>query len=116
MSEKSRFHEVLSFEEVEGSVQLMTNDILIAAVKGELDLNLVASSELASRGFDSAGKWIGFPQAKQLHSARIEKKEWTVDQEKRIKQLRMEAEDMAAENRRLEAENTRLLKAAGKLK
>ena len=39
-----------------------------------------------------------------------------VDQEKEIKQLKMEAEDMAAENRQLEAENTRLLRAAGKLK
>ena len=36
--------------------------------------------------------------------------------QRKIKELEMEAEDMAAENRRLEAENTRLLRAAGKLK
>jgi len=117
---KSNFHETLSYDDVEGSIGLMKNAVVIAAVKGDLDLNLLASYELANRGLNGSGIWVGFDEAKRLHSARVEKKEWVKPSFKtrtaKVKQLEMEAEDMAAENRRLEAENTRLLKAAGKLK
>jgi len=35
-------------------------DILVEAVNGCLDLNLVALKELRNRGLDKNGKWIGF--------------------------------------------------------
>jgi hypothetical protein len=35
-------------------------DILVEAVNGRLDLNLVALRELKNRGLDKDGKWVGF--------------------------------------------------------
>ena len=35
-------------------------DILVEAVNGRLDLNLVALKELRNRGLDKNGRWIGF--------------------------------------------------------
>ena len=35
-------------------------DILVEAVNGRLDLNLVALKELKNRGLNKNGKWIGF--------------------------------------------------------
>jgi hypothetical protein len=35
-------------------------DILVEAVNGRLDLNLVALKELRNRGLNKNGRWIGF--------------------------------------------------------
>lgn len=35
-------------------------DILVEAVNGRLDLNLVALKELRNRGLDKNGRWVGF--------------------------------------------------------
>lgn len=41
--------------------------LLTQAVTGKLDLLYYAKQELANRGIDESGKWIGFSQAKKLH-------------------------------------------------
>lgn len=41
-------------------MQCATVKILIAASVGVLDLNLLAKQELASRGLDQKGQWVGF--------------------------------------------------------
>ncbi len=43
--------------------------LLAAAARGEVDLNQMAREELASRGLDSAGRWVGFVQANALLAA-----------------------------------------------
>ena len=49
-------------------LQTIPNDIVAAAARGEIDLNRLAQIELASRGLDMNGKWVGFPRARELHS------------------------------------------------
>ena len=38
-----------------------------AAARGELDLNRLARVELASRGLDRDGVWVGFERAREIH-------------------------------------------------
>jgi hypothetical protein len=49
-----------------GFIQLADTDVLAAVARGEIDLNRIAREELASRGLDHFGKWIGFQEAKRL--------------------------------------------------
>lgn len=53
----------------ENVLQGAATSMLLRAAHGELDLNLLARLELANRGMDLAGKWIGFPAAAKLHGA-----------------------------------------------
>lgn len=46
---------------------ITSNAVLSAIVKGELDPVLAAKRELANRGFDADGKWVGFKAAKEIH-------------------------------------------------
>ena len=48
-----------------GWMQLMDSDLLVAAAKGDLDLNEVARWVLASRGIGESGRWVGFDEAKR---------------------------------------------------
>lgn len=50
-----------------GFIQLSLNKVLAAAARGELDLNLLAREELASRGLDINGAWVGFKRANEIH-------------------------------------------------
>lgn len=50
-----------------GHFQMVHGDILSAAAKGHLDLQKQAKHELANRGQDETGKWIGFDAAKKHH-------------------------------------------------
>jgi hypothetical protein len=50
-----------------GFIQIANSEILAAVARGELDLNAVARQELAARGLDKNGKWIGFDAARKLH-------------------------------------------------
>jgi hypothetical protein len=50
-----------------GFIQLATSRVLAAVARGELDLNQLAREELASRGQDSNGVWVGFDRAAELH-------------------------------------------------
>ena len=48
---------------------LSTTYLLAAAVRGEVDALALIRRELAQRGLDHNGKWIGFPAAAALHAA-----------------------------------------------
>lgn len=52
-----------------GFIQLALNKVLVAVANGELDLNNLARKELANRGLDKQGNWVGFAQANQIHNA-----------------------------------------------
>lgn len=49
-----------------GFIQLATSKVLVAVVHGELNLNRLAREELAARGQDSNGMWVGFKRAKKI--------------------------------------------------
>lgn len=52
-----------------GFIKLALNKVLVAVANGELDLNNLARKELANRGLDKQGKWVGFDKANQIHNA-----------------------------------------------
>jgi hypothetical protein len=55
-------------EENPGFVFSLTNTkVLIEALQGEFDLVYLVRRELANRGLDSKGKWVGFDEAKKIH-------------------------------------------------
>lgn len=41
--------------------------LLVKALAGEFDLLALVRLELANRGLDENGKWVGFPKAAQIH-------------------------------------------------
>lgn len=51
-------------------LQSAVTALLAAAVRGEIDLNALAAEELANRGVDRSGRWVGFPQAAKIHQVR----------------------------------------------
>ena len=51
-----------------GFIQIALTKVLAAVARGELDLNRLAKEELAARGLDDKGVWIGFDRAKKLHN------------------------------------------------
>jgi len=60
-----------SFHEREhGAFNLMGTAVLAAAAQGHIDLNEWASWELANRGVDAHGLWVGFEKAKARHEER----------------------------------------------
>jgi hypothetical protein len=50
-----------------GALQLLSSEVLAAVASGRLDLNLAARHELASRGQDKKGAWVGFDKAARIH-------------------------------------------------
>ena len=51
-----------------GFIQIALIKVLAAAARGDLDLNRLAREELAARGLDDKGVWVGFDRAKQVHN------------------------------------------------
>lgn len=41
--------------------------LLVQIVNGEISAQFLASMELAQRGLDKSGKWVGFDQARKIH-------------------------------------------------
>ena len=50
-----------------GFIQIAAIRVLAAVARGELDLNRLAKEELAARGLNDRGNWIGFDAAKKHH-------------------------------------------------
>ncbi len=50
-----------------GFIQTAPTGLLAAAAHGRLDLNHLARVELASRGLDRDGVWVGFARAREIH-------------------------------------------------
>jgi hypothetical protein len=44
-------------------LQSAHTEILVAAAAGTIDLQQMAREELASRGLEQEGRWVGFPKA-----------------------------------------------------
>jgi hypothetical protein len=56
-----------------GFIQIAQTKVLVAAARGELDLNRLAREEMASRGLDLQGEWVGFDRARQIHQVEATK-------------------------------------------
>jgi len=54
-------------------LQTFPSHILLAALRGEIDLNELAKQQLVSRGLDSAGKWVGFAESARLMAESVGK-------------------------------------------
>ena len=50
-----------------GFIQIAPVKVLVAAAKGEIDLNRIVREELASRGLGLNGEWVGFEKARRNH-------------------------------------------------
>jgi len=50
-----------------GFIQIAAIKVLAAVARGELDLNRLAKEELAARGLNDQGNWIGFDAAQKHH-------------------------------------------------
>ncbi len=50
-----------------GFIQLAATQGRAAAARGEIDLNLIAKEELASRGLGLRGEWVGFQKSREIH-------------------------------------------------
>lgn len=49
----------LNMDKDYGGIQLLSKAFLLAVVNGEVDANALLKEELASRGYDKDGNWIG---------------------------------------------------------
>jgi hypothetical protein len=52
-----------------GFIETALTSVLVASASGELDLNQLALAELAARGRDRQGRWVGFDVAKLMLSS-----------------------------------------------
>lgn len=59
-------HDDPVLDDLMGFLQLLKHATIAAAVRGEVDLRKLLCDELASRGIDERGQWIGFPKARAL--------------------------------------------------
>lgn len=48
------------------SIQTLPLKLILAAANGQIDLNEMARNQLANRGLDLSGKWVGFEKAREL--------------------------------------------------
>lgn len=48
------------------SIQVLPLNIILAAANGKIDLNAMAREQLAGRGLDLSGAWVGFEKARDL--------------------------------------------------
>jgi hypothetical protein len=46
---------------------MTATQLLTEALKGEFSIEYLVRRELANRGVNQDGIWVGFPQAKELH-------------------------------------------------
>lgn len=46
-------------------IQAVPVRVLVAVTRMELDLNLLAREELANRGYDESGVWVGLRRARE---------------------------------------------------
>ena len=53
-----------------GFIQIALTNVLAAVSRDELDLNLIAREELAARGLDKNGVWVGFENAEKIHNVK----------------------------------------------
>ena len=49
---------------------LTYTELLVKALNGEIDLEMLARQEMANRGLDKDGKWVGFNAAAKIHGVK----------------------------------------------
>lgn len=49
----------LSMDKDYGGIQLLSRQFLMAVANGKVDVKALLEEELASRGYDKDGRWIG---------------------------------------------------------
>lgn len=49
-------------------LSVLTTQVLVDAVRGNLDLNQLARDEMIRRGLDPEGEWVGPSRARELHN------------------------------------------------
>lgn len=57
-------------DEIDGHLQTLHHKVLGAIATGHTDARKLAGEELANRGHDHDGKWIGFDKADKLHGTK----------------------------------------------
>lgn len=57
----------MNIESTAACLRGLSSETLSKVVKGELNLLDIAKAELAQRGHDVNGKWVGFKAAKEQH-------------------------------------------------
>ncbi len=63
-----RFYENRKDDDNPSYIFSLTSNLLLSeAIKGDFDLIYLVRRELANRGLDSNGKWVGFEEAKKIH-------------------------------------------------
>ena len=53
-------------ETAEMYLQTFPSHILLAALRGGIDLNELAKQQLVNRGLDATGKWVGFAESARI--------------------------------------------------
>lgn len=59
----------LGFDVDDVPIGLLKNSALSLVAHGKVDLNQKAGHELASRGLDKSGTWVGYDRAEQIHGS-----------------------------------------------
>ena len=54
------------YNKAQEEFQTMPTDLIIKIISGELDPQKLASEQLANRGLNHDGEWVGFPKAKEI--------------------------------------------------
>lgn len=49
---------------------LTPTSILLMIIRGEISATWLASKQLASRGLDKNGQWVGFDKAEEIHDVK----------------------------------------------
>ena len=57
-------------EEAKGEAQTLSDALLVGIANGTIDIVDLANRELADRGLNIHGNWVGFVAAKELYNAR----------------------------------------------
>ncbi|MEA2107891.1 MAG: hypothetical protein U9P07_00510 [Pseudomonadota bacterium] len=47
--------------------QTICTELLVKALNGEIDLEMLARQEMANRGLGKDGEWVGFDAAAKIH-------------------------------------------------
>lgn len=75
MNKKKKFsqEDLLKFKDRADEVNpifmfsLTATQLLTEALEGRFDVNYLIRYELANRGLDRQGKWVGFKEARRIH-------------------------------------------------
>ena len=69
-----------TYKKISDEFQTLSKDAIINIANGNQLIKEIASQELANRGLDSHGVWVGFNKAKKLHHERINKTSTALDE------------------------------------